>query len=205
MFAREINVKVSDVPPGWGGAEVADFINKLLKRRSKERLGRGGIHEVKDHSWLRGIQWNDIYKKEVMTPFKPKDADNFDSSYCNKIDQIDKQTYDYYLHKINIENYFQNFYFNYYDENKPENAFELDGIIYRFSNPHDESNKNKETNQKQLESIGNKISKSTSISGITTNTPRLTENPIINQTHSNFNANLSNSQISSRKLINGNI
>ena len=82
MFSKEINIKASDVPPGWS-LEAADFINKLLKKKTKERLGKGGIIELKDHSWLKGIQWQDIYKKEVYTPFIPPNGENYDANYCN--------------------------------------------------------------------------------------------------------------------------
>jgi hypothetical protein len=43
-----------------------------LKRKPKDRLGKGGINEIKQHPWLAGIQWESIYKKEVESPFVPK-------------------------------------------------------------------------------------------------------------------------------------
>ena len=57
---------------------------------------------MKEHAWLRGINWSDIYRKEVETPYRPREGDNFDAGYCNRIDPIEK-TYDYYLQKINNE------------------------------------------------------------------------------------------------------
>jgi hypothetical protein len=172
IFAKEVNVKVSDVPPGWS-VEAADFINKLLRRKSKDRLGKGGVIELKDHSWLRGIQWSDIYKKEVITPFLPKEGDNFDSNYCNRQDQIDKQAYDYYLHKINNETFFLKFYFNFYDIKNQELFFELDNVNYKFINLHDDSIK--ESNANKVESTNNCRGKSLTIaaSNSTILTPRL--------------------------------
>jgi len=136
MFSKEINVKASDVPPGWS-LEAADFINKLLKKKSKERLGKGGIIELKDHSWLKGIQWQDIYKKEVYTPFIPPDGENYDSNYCNKVDVVDKMKYEYFLNKINNLKLFKHYYFNYYIENQ-EIYYEQDNVAYKFTNIHEE-------------------------------------------------------------------
>lgn len=191
---------MSDVPPGWS-VEAADFINKLLRRKNKERLGKGGIIELKDHSWLRGIQWQDIYKKEVITPYVPKDGDNFDSNYCNRQDQIDKQAYDYYLHKINNETFFQKFYFNYYDIKSKEVFFELDNVHYKFSNLHEETSK--ETTGKVESTTNGRGLKSTSINGsTTTNTPRLDlHSSTISQQTYYFNQ----SHLSHRKLFANNV
>ncbi len=191
IFSKEINVKVSDVPPGWS-LEAADFINKLLRRKSKERLGRNGIVELKEHSWLRGIQWGDIYRKEVTTPYLPKEGDNFDANYCNKQDQIDKQAYEYYLHKITNENYFNKFYYNFYDEKHTELWFELDGVQYKFNNIHEDAKdtKNETTGRhNQKPSLG-----STMI-----NTPRLDLHASSLSQHTNYNFNQSN--LSQRKLF----
>ncbi len=181
------------MPPGWS-MEAADFINKLLRRKSKERLGKNGIIELKEHSWLRGIQWIDIYRKEVATPYIPKEGDNFDSNYCNKQDQIDKQAYEYYLHKISNENYFQKFYYNFYDEKCIDMFFELDSIQYKFSNIHEESKDTK------AETTSRHIHKA-SLGSTMVNTPRLDLHASsLSQTNYNFNQ----SQLSHRKLIAGN-
>jgi serine/threonine protein kinase len=71
IINKEINIKVSEVPPGWS-IEAADLITRLLKRRPQHRLGKNGIHEVKDHSWLKDVEWAKLYKKELMSPFIPK-------------------------------------------------------------------------------------------------------------------------------------
>ncbi len=186
------------MPPGWS-VEAADFINKLLRRKSKERLGKNGILEVKEHSWLRGIQWQDIYKKDVMTPFIPKEGDNFDSNYCNRQDQYDKQAYDYYLTKINNETFFQKFYFNYYDIKNRELYFELDSVNYKFVNLHEDGAKE---SSGKIESTNGKGLKNSlyGASTNTSNTPRVdlhTSN--LSQTYY-FNQ----SSFSHRRLFQGN-
>jgi hypothetical protein len=191
MFAKDINVKVSDIPAGWS-LEAADFINKLLRRKSKDRLGKGGITELKEHAWLRGIQWQDIYKKEVQTPYIPKEGDNFDEKYCNRQDPVDKQTYDYYLHKINVENYFQKFYYNYYDEKSKDPHFELDGVGYKFYNLHDENYSLNKVESSVSRNIKSSLGGSTAM-----NTPRMEPHSSMNQTYFN------QSNISHRKLFAG--
>lgn len=71
ILSKEITIKVSDVPPGWS-VEAADLINRLLKRRANQRLGKNGINEIKEHSWLKDVNWNQLYKKELSSPFIPK-------------------------------------------------------------------------------------------------------------------------------------
>lgn len=137
ILSKEITIKVSDVPPGWS-VEAADLINRLLKRRANQRLGKNGIGEIKDHAWLKDINWNQLYKKELSSPFIPKMGDNFDKNYCNKEDPIDKNTYGLILNKVNQENSFQSFYFNYYDVKSRDVFFELDGLHYTFANMHEE-------------------------------------------------------------------
>lgn len=65
-------------------------------------------------------------------------GDNFDKNYCNKEDPIDKNTYGLILNKVNQENSFQSFYFNYYDVKSRDVFFELDGLHYTFANMHEE-------------------------------------------------------------------
>lgn len=71
ILSKEITIKVSEVSPGWS-VEAADLINRLLKRRAIQRLGKNGIHEIKEHAWLKDFDWTKLYKKELISPFIPK-------------------------------------------------------------------------------------------------------------------------------------
>jgi len=51
--------------------EMKDFINKLLDRNPKTRLGAKGHKEVMEHEWFDGINFEKIFNKEVKAPFKP--------------------------------------------------------------------------------------------------------------------------------------
>ena len=57
--------------------ESADFLNGLLMKNCKERLGANGIEEVKAHPWLENVNWSDFENKSIEPPFKPILADNF--------------------------------------------------------------------------------------------------------------------------------
>lgn len=49
-------MKKSELQEGWE-LEAADFINKLIKKNPKNRLGYYGIQDIRKHKWLQGIQW----------------------------------------------------------------------------------------------------------------------------------------------------
>jgi hypothetical protein len=185
MFSKEINLKSCDIPANWS-LEAADFINKLLRRKSRDRLGKNGVFELKEHAWLKNVHWNDIYKKELKAPYIPKEGDNFDETYCNKPEPNDKQSYDYYLHKITVENYFQNYYFDYYDLQRREAFFEIDNVYYKFINIHEEFTKSE---SKQIETTSKPQRKLTFSSACSPKTPEnITASPysIVQRDHSQF-------------------
>jgi serine/threonine protein kinase len=84
MLASQVQLKRSDVPEGWS-LESADFINKLLQRKTEFRLGANGIHEVKNHSWLRSFPWIDLMEQRLKAPFIPVKSDNFDPRIIAKV------------------------------------------------------------------------------------------------------------------------
>jgi hypothetical protein len=47
------------VPDGWS-LEAADFINKCLCRKAKDRLGFNGNHEAKSHPWFEDFEWTSL-------------------------------------------------------------------------------------------------------------------------------------------------
>jgi protein-serine/threonine kinase len=50
------------------------------------RLGRiGGAHEIKAHSFFRGVQWDGL--RRIRAPFEPRLASNIDTQYF-PIDEI---------------------------------------------------------------------------------------------------------------------
>jgi serine/threonine kinase 32 len=47
------------------------FLDRDPNRRLGYRPGGGGFEDIKTHPWFRGIDWDAMYKKEVVPPFEP--------------------------------------------------------------------------------------------------------------------------------------
>ena len=79
MLSKEAVIKNYEIPKTWN-IDAADFANKvkityytkLLKRSANDRLGRNNINEIKDHPWLKDINWTQLYKKQFPSPYIPK-------------------------------------------------------------------------------------------------------------------------------------
>jgi hypothetical protein len=56
IFEKQVVLKKADLPEGWS-MEAADFINKLIQRKPANRLGLNGPNEVKQHIWLKDVDW----------------------------------------------------------------------------------------------------------------------------------------------------
>ena len=116
ILYRDIKLTKKNIPENYS-LIMGDFINKLLKRNNRERLGDKGIEFILNHPWLEGVEW-DIIENKLLTsdniPFVPSLGDNFDNNIANKKEDIDMEHYDEYLKKINDSGYFKNFYYNYF-------------------------------------------------------------------------------------------
>ena len=67
--------------------EGVSFINLLLLKKPKQRLGySGGVKELKTHPWMKNFPWEDLQNLAVRSPFKPKFIEK-DISYGEKTDQ----------------------------------------------------------------------------------------------------------------------
>ena len=66
--------------------DARDLINKLLVLEPKKRLGYGpnGAENIKKHSFFDGINWDDIWNKNVTPPFVPELDDELDLRYFDK-------------------------------------------------------------------------------------------------------------------------
>lgn len=59
---------------------------------TENRLGRGGAHELKDHAFFRGVNFDSL--RSIRAPFEPRLASNIDTTYfpTDEIDQTDNAT-----------------------------------------------------------------------------------------------------------------
>ncbi|KAL6578829.1 hypothetical protein OROMI_009045 [Orobanche minor] len=68
--------------------EAKDLICKLLCN-VEQRLGTRGAHEIKDHPWFKGIEWNKLY--QMKAAFIPEVNDELDTQNFEKFEELDNQ------------------------------------------------------------------------------------------------------------------
>lgn len=59
--------------------EAKDIITVLLQQSPRDRLGTGGSHEVKDHPYFYGVDWNSLLRQKAE--FVPQLLNDDDTSY----------------------------------------------------------------------------------------------------------------------------
>ena len=96
IIYKQARLNECDIPYSWS-LESGDFINKLLKRKPTKRLGYHGVKEIKNHIWMRDINWDLLKKKEINAPFIPNpNRENFDKEYCERVEDIGETTIERY-------------------------------------------------------------------------------------------------------------
>ena len=111
ILTRQAKIQNSDLPEGFSH-DIADFINKLIQRKPKNRLGKSNINEVLTHSWFLEFDWDNCSKKKLRAPYIPKYGDNFDKNYClqsNKIGTETMERYEKIMSKDEIQIIFKEF------------------------------------------------------------------------------------------------
>ena len=111
ILTKQAKVDYDDLPLGFSN-DIADFINKLIQRKPKNRLGKNNIEEVLNHAWLENFEWDNCYSKKLKAPYIPKYGDNFDKNFCLKSNQIGTETmarYESIMKKEDINNIFKDF------------------------------------------------------------------------------------------------
>ena len=118
MFSIEIQLDNDDLPDDWEDANIIDFINNLLARKKRKRLGYKNFTDVRYHPWFKDIFWNQIENMTMNSPFVFDNEDNYDESYVQQ--QENDSIYDgkkeLFIYEVNDSNYFKNFYFNIEDK-----------------------------------------------------------------------------------------
>ena len=132
VMSKQIKISLEKLPSGWT-AEAADFVNKLIQRKPKARLGHNSIEEIKGHPWYKYYNWKDLYLHKMSAPFKPKPniEENIDEKYCSMKEVLGVNTEERYRKIVSHSEYktvFKNYlYFIRVGEN----------IKDPFENPHD--------------------------------------------------------------------
>ena len=88
VLAKQVLVSKKNLEDNEWSIEAGDFINRMLQRKVIKRLGYNGINEIKNHFWFKNINWNELLKKKLKSPFIPKEGDNFDKKFCESPDNF---------------------------------------------------------------------------------------------------------------------
>lgn len=56
-------------------ADARNLIERMLEWEVRDRIGCGekGVSELREHDWLRGVDWGEIERKERRPPFVPRE------------------------------------------------------------------------------------------------------------------------------------
>ncbi|KAL1129727.1 hypothetical protein AAG570_012671 [Ranatra chinensis] len=94
LFAHTVNDDIEwPDDDDWPVQEEAkDIITALLQQNARDRLGTGGPHEVKDHMYFYGVDWNSLLRQKAE--FVPQLVNEEDTSYFDS--RVDK-----YNHEVN--------------------------------------------------------------------------------------------------------
>jgi cGMP-dependent protein kinase 1 len=78
-------------PPHVQDKDLKDLILKLLVRDVPKRLGcqRGGAQDIKNHKFMRAIDFDDLYSRKIQAPWVPPIRNQLDSSNFDEYDEED--------------------------------------------------------------------------------------------------------------------
>ena len=105
ILTQQAFIEYDELPNGYHD-EAADFINQLIQRKPKNRLGRDSISEVINHPWLQGFDWEGMKQKNLRAYYIPKEGDNFDKKYCLQDNKLGTETQERYKEIISQPNYY---------------------------------------------------------------------------------------------------
>ena len=110
ILTKQAHIDFEDLPDEYD-KDAADFINKLIQRKPKNRLGKDSIKEVINHPWFKGFDWENLKSKKLSAFYIPKNEDNFDKKYClnNKIETDTIERYRQIIMEPNYSKIFKNF------------------------------------------------------------------------------------------------
>lgn len=111
IIAYQVKLTDKTLKKDWS-PESADFINKLLIRKPSKRLGYRGIEEIKQHPWLRDINWKEVSIKQLKSPFIPPFSDNIDKKHCEHTEKRSEETevrYKKYIYFPGYDSLFQGY------------------------------------------------------------------------------------------------
>ena len=85
MFAKRVTGDYLSFPP-WVPDQARDMCNQLLEKNPHTRLGsKKGAKEIKEHPWVRDMEWEKLFRKKISPPIDPtKNGVNFSPEFTEK-------------------------------------------------------------------------------------------------------------------------
>ena len=127
ILNKQVLVGKKEIPENWT-IESADFINKCLQRRPVKRLGWAGVHELKNHKWLRNFPWDQLKNKEISSPFlakyNPHEVRYRVTEYETQFRKILNKNKEM-LTRGHLQDYFEGYSFSEADAKGDRNCFNL--------------------------------------------------------------------------------
>lgn len=92
LFAHTVNddIEWPDTDDWTVQPESKDLITLLLQQNPRDRLGTGGAHEVKEHEYFDGLDWNSLLRQKAE--FVPQLSNEDDTSYFDS--RMDRYNHD---------------------------------------------------------------------------------------------------------------
>ncbi|XP_076279988.1 microtubule-associated serine/threonine (MAST) protein kinase dop isoform X2 [Lasioglossum baleicum] len=92
LFAHTVNddIEWPDDEDWPVQVEGKDIITALLQQNARDRLGTGGSHEVKEHPYFYGVNWNSLLRQKAE--FVPQLVNDEDTSYFDT--RMDRYNHD---------------------------------------------------------------------------------------------------------------
>ena len=163
IMANQVQIKKFNIPENWSET-CADFINKLIQRKQAKRLGYNGIEEIKNHPWLKDINWKEIYLHKIKSPFVPEISKKiFNNLYFNnkrKENEESKVTLERYQ-IIELNKDYNNKFDEFYYFNKYSMKYNNEKNI--FINPHKKYDEEEKKENLVSNNITNKFEKKKTI------------------------------------------
>ena len=66
IMTKQAKINKMEIPEGWS-LDAADFANRLLIRKDINRLGYYNEDLIKEHPWVKNIDWNKIFNKKNIS------------------------------------------------------------------------------------------------------------------------------------------
>lgn len=91
LFKRIVMVKYSC--PAYVSDDGKDVIKKLLTRRQASRFGNlsRGYLDVKEHDWFKSLDFQNLMKRKIKAPWKPKTTNPLDSRNFDDFSRAERE------------------------------------------------------------------------------------------------------------------